>query len=58
MTGPEDKTDRPPYAEDEASFNAAMEQAEADIAAGRTLSNEEVFAEVRAIIAARRKTLP
>lgn len=40
--------------EDETAFNAAMEEAEADVAAGRTYSNDEVFAEVRAIIAARK----
>lgn len=40
--------------EDDVAFNAAMDEAEADVTAGRTFSNDEVFAEVRAIIAARR----
>lgn len=40
--------------EDEAAFNAAMDEADADLAAGRTYANDEVFAEVRAVIAARR----
>jgi predicted transcriptional regulator len=40
--------------EDEAAFNTAMDEAEADIAADRTFSNEEVFAEVRTVIAARK----
>jgi predicted transcriptional regulator len=40
--------------EDDAAFNAAMDEAEADVAAGRTYANDEVFAEVRAIIAARK----
>lgn len=40
--------------EDEAAFNAAMDQAEADVTAGRTYANDEVFAEIEAVIAARR----
>lgn len=39
--------------EDEAAFNVAMDEADADVAAGRTYSNDEVFAEIRAMIAAR-----
>ena len=37
--------------EDEAAFNAAMDEAEADVREGRVFSNEEVFRHIDSIIA-------